>query len=780
VAVKTANEVGLLADAFNQMGEEIQKSIEQIRQAAARNKELFMGSIRMLANAIDEKDPYTRGHSERVAFYSMLIAKHLGMSAEDVERVHLSGIIHDVGKIGIEDKILRKPAALTDEEYEIMKQHPRKGEHILEAVPLLKQLAGAGLMHHENVDGSGYPDGLKGEQIPLLGRIVSVADAFDAMTTDRPYSKAMTFEAALARLRFLAHKKFDDGCVSAIEKAAASGGPDAGEGAARVRDGTAPGRGERRRPVRTRRSVMRRLSRLAGVAALVAASLVARPSAAQGPPDAETSFNSGLQHLRENRPQMALEEFKRAVKLDDKSPYFQKGLGLAYSQLGKYDDAVIAFRRALQINPYYVDVRNDLGAALVLSGKRTEGRAEWIAAYNEPTNPTPDMSARNLGQSYLEEGNFQESANWFRSSLGKNPKQVDAYTGLAAALAGLQRPEEAVPVLEAALKDAPGETSCCWLSATCCIARAASTKRGRWLDEVIKKSPGSPEGRRASEMRSTSRADQRARGRRPRHHPKDTRTVALIPRPLQAGTVAHPRHPQRRRRRPPARRRPLEPADLDALEEALIAADMGLPACRRRWRCCARAAARWWRDGQDAMRTLLRGRAPEAAGATDLGRASSRAALGHLRGGGQRRGQDDDPRQARAPSTRAASRTTLLAGPPTPSAPRPPSSSRCGRSGPVAFHRGAEGADPSSCSRTALPCRAQPRLRRGVVDTAGRLHTKGKPDGRAGPKNVAGGGTRGAGRARTRPAGAGRDDRRQRDRAGARDQQGGRRSRASC
>jgi HD-GYP domain-containing protein (c-di-GMP phosphodiesterase class II) len=223
VGVKAANEVGLLADAFNLMGEEIQKAVEQIRQAATRNKELFMGSIRMLANAIDEKDPYTRGHSERVAFYSMLIAKHMGMGPDEVERVHLSGIIHDVGKIGIEDKILRKPAALTDDEYEIMKQHPRKGEHILEAVPLLKQMAGAGLMHHENVDGSGYPDGLKGEQIPLLGRIVSVADAFDAMTTDRPYSKAMTFEAALARLRFLAGKKFDGGCVTAIEKAAAAG-----------------------------------------------------------------------------------------------------------------------------------------------------------------------------------------------------------------------------------------------------------------------------------------------------------------------------------------------------------------------------------------------------------------------------------------------------------------------------------------------------------------------------------------------------------------------------
>ena len=223
VPVTTNNEVGILAESFNHMGEEIQKSIEQIRQAAHRNKELFMGSIRMLANAIDEKDPYTRGHSERVAFYSALIAKHMGMNEEEVERVHLSGIIHDVGKIGIEDKILRKPAALTEEEYEIMKQHPRKGEKILEAVPLLKQMAGAGLMHHENVDGSGYPDGLKGDAIPLLGRIVSVADAFDAMTTDRPYSKAMTFEAALSRLRFLAGKKFDGTCVDAIEKAAAAG-----------------------------------------------------------------------------------------------------------------------------------------------------------------------------------------------------------------------------------------------------------------------------------------------------------------------------------------------------------------------------------------------------------------------------------------------------------------------------------------------------------------------------------------------------------------------------
>jgi HD-GYP domain-containing protein (c-di-GMP phosphodiesterase class II) len=223
VAIRSDNEVGVLADAFNQMGEEIQKAIQEIERRAAENKELFMGSIRMLANAIDEKDPYTRGHSERVAYYSACTAKHLGMSSEEVERVHLSGIIHDVGKIGIEDKILRKTAALTDEEYAIMKQHPTKGEHILDAVPLLKEKAGDGLTHHESVDGSGYPRGLRGDDIPLFGRIVCVADAFDAMTTDRPYSKAIAFEDAVARLKVLAGKKFDPRCVAAFERAFLAG-----------------------------------------------------------------------------------------------------------------------------------------------------------------------------------------------------------------------------------------------------------------------------------------------------------------------------------------------------------------------------------------------------------------------------------------------------------------------------------------------------------------------------------------------------------------------------
>ncbi len=142
VSLTTKNEVGVLGDTFNIMGERIERAVEEIREAADTNRELFIGTVRMLANAIDAKDPYTRGHSERVAFYSTLVAKELGMNDVEIANVHLSGLIHDVGKIGIEDRILRKPAALTDDEYEIMKQHPTKGAQILEAVPKLKALAG--------------------------------------------------------------------------------------------------------------------------------------------------------------------------------------------------------------------------------------------------------------------------------------------------------------------------------------------------------------------------------------------------------------------------------------------------------------------------------------------------------------------------------------------------------------------------------------------------------------------------------------------------------------
>jgi len=231
---------------------------------------------------------------------------------------------------------------------------------------------------------------------------------------------------------------------------------------------------------------------------LLAAGLAA-PAAAQNP-DAEMSFNSGLAHLREGRPQMALEEFKKAVKGDPKSPYFQKGLGLAYMQLGKYDEAVAAFRKSLEINPYYADVRNDLGTALVLSGKRTEGKAEFLAAYNDPTNPSPDMSARNLGQAYLEEKSYTEAANWFRSALMKNKALVDAQSGLADAMVGQGKPEEAVPVLENALKEAPQDLGLMVALGDAYYRTGRFTEARARLEEVIKKDPVGPAGRRATEM----------------------------------------------------------------------------------------------------------------------------------------------------------------------------------------------------------------------------------------------------------------------------------------
>jgi Tfp pilus assembly protein PilF len=231
---------------------------------------------------------------------------------------------------------------------------------------------------------------------------------------------------------------------------------------------------------------------------LLAAGLAAAASAQS--PDAEMSFNSGLTHLREGRPQLALEEFKKAVKGDSKSPYFLKGLGLALTQLGRYDDAVDAFRKALSINPYYVDVRNDLGTALMLSGKRAEGKAEFLAAYNDPTNPSPDLSARNLGQAFLEEKNYAEAASWFRSSINKNKALVDAHSGLAEALLGLQRPEEAVPVLENALKEAPGNLTLLLGLGDAYYRSGRFTEARARLEEVIEKDPVGPQGRSASEM----------------------------------------------------------------------------------------------------------------------------------------------------------------------------------------------------------------------------------------------------------------------------------------
>jgi len=209
-------EIGELADTFNTMSDELERFVEDLKRAAEENRALFMGSIQMLAGAVDEKDPYTRGHSDRVTRYSLLIAKEMQLPATFLETLQISAQLHDVGKIGIEDHILKKPGALTAEEFEVMKTHTTKGANILRPVPQLAEMLPGIELHHEALDGRGYPYGLHGDQIPLLARVIAVADTFDALTTNRPYQQAHTPEQALQIIQNLAGKRLDPDAVAAL------------------------------------------------------------------------------------------------------------------------------------------------------------------------------------------------------------------------------------------------------------------------------------------------------------------------------------------------------------------------------------------------------------------------------------------------------------------------------------------------------------------------------------------------------------------------------------
>ena len=221
--IRGAAEISELAQTFNNMADDIESFIARLQQAAQENRDLFLGSIRMLAAAIDEKDPYTRGHSDRVAKYSMMLGQQLGLSAEDLDRLRIASLLHDVGKIGVDDRVLKKPGALTPEEFVIMKQHPTKGANIMRPVAQLKDMLPGIELHHEHVDGRGYPYGLKGDDIPLMARIIAVADTLDAMTTNRPYQSALELGDALRHIRKVAGTKFDLRVVDALESVVQSG-----------------------------------------------------------------------------------------------------------------------------------------------------------------------------------------------------------------------------------------------------------------------------------------------------------------------------------------------------------------------------------------------------------------------------------------------------------------------------------------------------------------------------------------------------------------------------
>jgi HD-GYP domain-containing protein (c-di-GMP phosphodiesterase class II) len=223
VEVTSRNEIGELAENFNAMSEAIEKSIEQLKKAANENNLLFINAVRMLAAAIDAKDPYTRGHSERVARFSIAIGKSLNLPADEMRNLRISALLHDVGKIGIDDRILRKPGALSDDEFEIMKQHPSKGAAIMGGVAQLIDIVPGMKYHHEKWAGGGYPDGLKEEAIPMQARIVAIADTFDAMTTNRPYQKAMELNYVVEKIVGFGGSRFDPKVVQAFVQAVKKG-----------------------------------------------------------------------------------------------------------------------------------------------------------------------------------------------------------------------------------------------------------------------------------------------------------------------------------------------------------------------------------------------------------------------------------------------------------------------------------------------------------------------------------------------------------------------------
>jgi len=177
---------------------------------------VYLGTIKALATALDAKDPYTFGHSERVARYAVAIGRRLGLPSNELELLEYVGVLHDIGKIGIRDAVLNKPGIFTSDEYEEMKKHPVIGSEIIGGIQLLGKGASWVRYHHERYDGGGFPEGLSGEDIPLGARIIAVADALDAMTSERPYKKTRTLDESIEELKSCSGTQFDPRVVDAL------------------------------------------------------------------------------------------------------------------------------------------------------------------------------------------------------------------------------------------------------------------------------------------------------------------------------------------------------------------------------------------------------------------------------------------------------------------------------------------------------------------------------------------------------------------------------------
>ena len=216
--------------------------------------------------------------------------------------------------------------------------------------------------------------------------------------------------------------------------------------------------------------------------------------------EAEARFNVGITHLREGRVDMAIDTIKQAIKADPKNAFFYKGLGTAYQAKLKWNDAIDAYRKALELNPYFSDVRNDLGTALILSGKRDEGKKEFLTLFSDPTNPTPEMTARNLGQCYLEEKNYTEALTWYRSAISRAKNYPDAYLGAADALLGLGKLEEAIQTLEAAQREMSDNVQINLSLGEIYLKAGRLSEARQRLELAARRDPSGPAGRRALEL----------------------------------------------------------------------------------------------------------------------------------------------------------------------------------------------------------------------------------------------------------------------------------------
>lgn len=203
---------------LNNKNDQLNEKNDLLNQQNEQIESLSMQTISIIVNTLDAKDSYSEGHSRRVAEYSTKIAERLGFSKEEVHNIRIVALLHDIGKIGVPDSVLKKPGKLTDEEFALMKQHTIVGSDILKDIDMIPGVDIGTRYHHERYDGRGYPEGLKGEEIPYIARIIAVADSFDAMTSNRVYRKHLTYEQVLSELKKGEGTQFDPEIAKVMEQ----------------------------------------------------------------------------------------------------------------------------------------------------------------------------------------------------------------------------------------------------------------------------------------------------------------------------------------------------------------------------------------------------------------------------------------------------------------------------------------------------------------------------------------------------------------------------------